>query len=191
MMTTRRGDPLGDVVSAMQKAIRRGDPRLAGYFALELAYANFDTYCWRRLTICAAEDCWGALHGAFEALQAAYWRVKSEEKKPVERSSCRLLLTKAVLLLAQAKKCRDADHLLCFLYEGQQAHADELAAAILEAHADPEHLPELPEYAYDCHTARGKRAGKPRQHFFRDECEALEPRQPGFFDDRVPPRPEP
>ena len=33
---TKRGYEFGEVSSAMQKAIRRGDTRLAGYWALEL-----------------------------------------------------------------------------------------------------------------------------------------------------------
>ena len=46
---TVRGYQLSEVVSAMQKAIRRGDARVAGYFAIEMFESGFDQYCWRRL----------------------------------------------------------------------------------------------------------------------------------------------
>ena len=35
-LRTKRGYDLGEVASAMQKAIRRADTKLAGYWALEL-----------------------------------------------------------------------------------------------------------------------------------------------------------
>ena len=50
-MITKRGYDLGEVASAMQKAIRRADTRLAGYWALELWHSGFGPYVWRRLLI--------------------------------------------------------------------------------------------------------------------------------------------
>ncbi len=41
----------------MQKAIRRGDTRLAGYWALELWGSGFGNYVWKRLLTVSAEDC--------------------------------------------------------------------------------------------------------------------------------------
>ncbi len=58
---TVRGYDLGEVVSAMQKAIRRGDARLAGYWAIELFESGYHGYAWRRLLTISAEDCWGIL----------------------------------------------------------------------------------------------------------------------------------
>ena len=39
-----------------------------------------------------------------------------------------------------------------------------------------------PDYAFDCHTLRGKRAGKTKADFFREEQRALRPWQPGLVD---------
>ena len=58
---TVRGYRLGDVVSALQKTIRRGDARLAGYFAIEMFESNFAAYAWRRLLTISAEDCAGVI----------------------------------------------------------------------------------------------------------------------------------
>jgi hypothetical protein len=41
----------------MQKAVRRGDAKLAGYWALELWASGFGQYVWRRLLTVSAEDC--------------------------------------------------------------------------------------------------------------------------------------
>ena len=40
-----------------------------------------------------------------------------------------------------------------------------------------------PDYAFDCHTLKGKRAGKTKADFFREEQRALKPFQPGLFDE--------
>jgi replication-associated recombination protein RarA len=56
---TKRGYSFPAVSSAMQKAIRRGDAKLAGYWALELWASGYGQYVWRRLLTVSAEDCWG------------------------------------------------------------------------------------------------------------------------------------
>jgi hypothetical protein len=37
--------------------------------------------------------------------------------------------------------------------------------------------------AFDCHMLKGKRAGKAKADFFREEQRALSPWQPGMFDE--------
>lgn len=44
----------------------------------------------------------------------------------------------------------------------------------------------IPEYAFDCHTKKGRVAGKTREQFFKDEQKALQPREPGLFDHLIP-----
>ena len=55
--TTKRGYEFGEVSSAMQKAVRRADTRLAGYWALELWASGYGNYVWKRLLTVSAEDC--------------------------------------------------------------------------------------------------------------------------------------
>jgi hypothetical protein len=43
----------------------------------------------------------------------------------------------------------------------------------------------IPDYAFDCHTQKGRKMGKSKAEFFRDEQAALEPFQPGLFDDLI------
>jgi len=75
---TTRGYGLNEVVSAMQKAIRRGDERLAGYFTIELFESGFEQYAWRRLLTISAEDCARIITQEVKALTAPSWCGRSE-----------------------------------------------------------------------------------------------------------------
>ena len=44
----------------------------------------------------------------------------------------------------------------------------------------------IPPYTFDVHTRKGKKLGRTKIEFFREEYEALIPRVPGLFDDLVP-----
>jgi hypothetical protein len=78
----------------------------------------------------------------------------------------RIFLTKAVLLLAQAYKCRDADHAQIYLYD-RQVFSDEAVRQYLEQLKPEERVEEIPEYAYDCHTSKGRKAGKTKDEFMQ------------------------
>src|SRR5438094_2200316 len=71
-LRTIRGYNFGEVSSAMQKAIRRGDVQLAGYWALELWSSGFGNYVWKRLLTVSAEDCWGIITQEIKALHDSY-----------------------------------------------------------------------------------------------------------------------
>lgn len=176
-LLTVRGHALLDVASALQKAVRRGDARLAGYWAIELFESGYREYLWRRLLTVSAEDCWGVITHEVEALYRS-WQVIDQQKK----GGGRIFASKAVILLAQARKCRDADHLTNLVYD-PKAVPDEVLEA--ELRAARESSVAIPDYAFDCHTAKGKRAGKTKREFFRDEHAALDPREAGLFDGDV------
>lgn len=173
-MKTVRGYLLGEVASALQKAIRRGDARRAGYWAIELFESNFREYLWRRLLTISAEDCWGVITHEIEALYRAWQQIDRTKK-----GGGRIFAAKATLLLAMARKCRDADHLTNLVYDPRRVDERQLMADLEEARRAPE---PIPEYALDCHTQAGRAAGKTKADFFRDEHGALQPRQPGLFD---------
>jgi hypothetical protein len=92
----------------------------------------------------------------------------------------RIFISKAVILLSLAKKNRDADHLQNFVYDQCKGIDAELLAADLRK--APRYVP-IPDYAYDCHTQKGRRQGRTKADFFKDEQRALRPWQPGLFDD--------
>jgi replication-associated recombination protein RarA len=173
MMTTR-GYVLSEVVSAMQKAIRRGDARVAGYFAVEMFESHYTAYAWRRLLTVSAEDCAGIITQEIKALHDS-WLVIDKQKK----GRGRIFLAKAVVLLCQAGKSRDADHLTNLVYDPKALDEARLERALTEARAKPE---PIPEYAFDCHTSKGAKRGKTKTDFFLSEYDALNPRTPGLFD---------
>ena len=176
---TKRGYEFGEVSSAMQKAIRRGDTPLAGFWALELWTSGYGNYVWKRLLTVSAEDCWGILTQEVKALHDGYALVNATV--PAKQAKGRIFISKAVILLCAAKKNRDADHLQNFVYDKMAGlNADKLAADLLAAGREA-----IPDYAFDCHTQKGRKMGKTKAEFFRDEQAALEPFQPGLFDDLI------
>lgn len=183
---TKRGYDLMIASSAMQKAIRRGDGRLAGYFAMEMVDSGYLKYVWRRLFIISAEDVFGLITGEVEALYraseiVAKGEVNKAKAHPERRTSAPLFPVKAAILLALAAKSRDADNLINVGYDRNSVTVEELAGAVAEAQASPERV-EIPEYAYDYHTLKGRRAGESVEKFIVHENRALNPHQHGLFD---------
>lgn len=176
-LRTIRGYNFSEVSSAMQKAVRRGDAQLAGYWALELWSSGFGKYVWKRLLTISAEDCWGILTAEVKALHDSYLVVN--DGVPAKQARGRIFISKAVILLCLAKKSRDPDHLQNFVYD-QQTGLDENTLAE-ELRSSGEYV-QIPDYAYDCHTRAGKKQGKTKADFFKAEQAALEPFQPGLFD---------
>jgi replication-associated recombination protein RarA len=172
---TTRGYDLSEVVSALQKAIRRGDARIAGYFAIEMFESNFAAYAWRRLLTVSAEDCAGVITQEVKALHDS-WVVIDKSGK----GRGRIFLSKAVVLLCQARKSRDADHLTNLVYDPQAVDEAKLTKALDDGRKSAE---PIPSYAFDCHTRKGKNLGKTKADFFIEEHDALKPRVPGLFDD--------
>jgi replication-associated recombination protein RarA len=179
-LNTKRGYSFPAVSSAMQKAVRRGDAKLAGYWALELWASGFGQYVWRRLLTVSAEDCWGILTQEVKALHDSYTEINVNT--PAKTLKGRIFISKAVILLCLAKKSRDADHLQNFIYDQQAGLEPETLTDELEAAG--EYVP-IPDYAYDCHTPQGRRMGKTKAEFFKAEQEALNPFIPGLFDDLI------
>lgn len=175
---TKHGYNLYDVASALQKSIRRGDVRLAGYMALEL-FPRYSNYCWKRLLTVSAEDCYGcvtkevkALHDSFEFINKGK---KADDKKG------RIFISKAVIILCQCPHSRDADVLQNFIYDKQLSLTDEQIEQLMDEVAKDR--PEMPDYVYDVHTRKGKRSGKTKAEFFVEEDAALYNRQPSLFPD--------
>ena len=98
-MVTRSGLSFWEVTSAMQNAIRKGDYELAGFAMWELL-PQYTAYLRKRLLVISAEDCFGVITKEVEPL----CEIGTEES-----------LTRALALLCEAKKNRDADYFVCNL----------------------------------------------------------------------------
>jgi replication-associated recombination protein RarA len=141
----------GEVASALQKAIRRGDERAALFWASELDLAGYGGYVWKRLRIIASEDVGLADTETVIAVRALYdnWL---ESKKAQDEGAMPLFLVHAVLLLARARKSGVTIHAWMAFYEGNRQSMGM----------------EIPDHALDMHTARGRRMGRGKQHFLEE-----------------------
>jgi hypothetical protein len=77
------------------------------------------------------------------------------------------------VILARCRHSRDADELLLLVAERIPDHDFDEAVRQCEAIAADDTDWSIPEWVYDVHTRRGKRMGRTRQQFLRDEHEAL------------------
>lgn len=174
MLYTKNGHSMYDMVSLLQKAIRRGDAEVAGYAANELR-GRYNAYLWRRLLAISAEDCYGIMTKEIEALREAD-DVYNQKRKGYEREP--LFISKAITLLLYARKNRDADYFSCNLMQSERVKDyDEYL------HIEDCGFSGMPSYAYDCHTLEGKRRGKTVADFIVDEQKSLKPKQEGMYDE--------
>ena len=151
---TPGGHLCGEVASALQKSIRRGHEQEALHWASELDLAGYGGYVWKRLRIIASEDVGPADSGVAVQIRVLYenWLEQRKTDKGDDSLSAALnagiFLVHAVILLARAPKSRIVDHALMVMYEGERATV------------------EIPDYALDKHTARGRKMGRGHDHFF-------------------------
>jgi replication-associated recombination protein RarA len=146
---TPAGHRCDEAASALQKSIRRGEEREALFWASELDLAGYGNYVWKRLRIIVSEDVGLASTETVIAVRALYenWaELRKTVKSPYE-GFVRVVLLHAVCLLARAPKSRMLDHVLIAMYAGERPQF------------------EVPDYALDRHTARGRRLGRGYEHF--------------------------
>lgn len=177
---TVNGYSLYDVASALQKSIRRGDIRLAGFMALEL-FPRYSEYCWKRLLTISAEDCYGVITKEIMALYEGF-KIVNKGKKGDDLKG-RIFISKAVILLCTCPHSRDSDVLQNYVYDRKIGLSDDEINALMDEVRSES--PEIPDYVYDVHTLQGKRAGKTKRDFFIEEDAALSNRQASLFDDIV------
>ena len=136
--------------SAMQKSIRRGDEDGALFWAIELSESRFGDYVWRRLRAITSEDIGLAeplMTAVINALHESY-REQAKKSTGVKHPE-RLFLVHAVLLLCRARKSKLVDWTQFIHYLG---HNDDLI--------------EVPDYAYDKHTQKGRTLGRGWDFYF-------------------------
>ena len=122
------------------------------YWAVDMYLTGYDEYAWKRLRIMASEDVGPAepnLPATIEALYHTYTDLK--KKKDETHAPQRLQFVHAVILLATARKNRIVDHALIHHFGNHTSLKRD-----------------IPDYALDKHTARGKRLGRGAEHFFAE-----------------------
>lgn len=151
-LKTKRGDRLDEVVSSFQKEIRRGNELMAKYWALELNQSGFWRYCFRRMQVIAGEDIGLANPEAMILVSSTYSSLLLQDKVKKIIEVDNNIIGFVVMYLARSPKSR---------------HVDYLGGVILKRN-EQGWKPEIPEYAIDEHTERGREAGKDDNEFFRD-----------------------
>jgi replication-associated recombination protein RarA len=152
---TNNGYDLFEVVSALQKCIRRGLEDDALFWAVELSVSNYHEYCWKRMLIISSEDI-GEAEPALSAKINSLYQMFTKLKSKNDEKHCpeRLFLVHAVIVLCRAKKSRYVDWQTCYAFG---CHGSRLR--------------EIPDFALDKHTQRGKAMGRKMAHFIEIGCE--------------------
>jgi replication-associated recombination protein RarA len=151
-LTTEGGYLNSECTSAMQKCIRRGLEEEALFWATELDLAGYGAYVWKRLQIIASEDIGLADPNVCVQVRALYedW-VEQRKNAPKERRNVtgRLFLVHAILICVRAKKSRMVDTATITMYESERPQR------------------EIPDFALDMHTSKGRGAMRGVDHFFK------------------------
>lgn len=153
---TRHGYPLDEVVSALQKCIRRGMTDEALFWAVEMNESGYGAYAWRRMMVIASEDIGLADNNAIVMVMALYRA--SEIMREARKGNAEVKrgqpwneesILHAVAYLARTSKNRDM--------------AD--AYSTIKVRMERGQLLEIPDVAIDQHTTRGRRRGRGEEHF--------------------------
>lgn len=129
--------PLDQVISALQKEIRRGNEENAMFWAMELCDNGFSAYLRRRLCTIVNEDC---SDGAVIFVNAALslWEISNKKKSDVND----MALARIILKMCRCVKTREADDFFCTVNLKKESLRME-----------------IPDYAVDCHTKEGRKNG--------------------------------
>jgi replication-associated recombination protein RarA len=142
-----------EVASALQKCIRRGLEEEALFWAAEIE-TKFPDYLWKRLTVIVNEDIGLADPQTIvlvETLRQQYNYLRKKSNSPSER----LVLCNAIVAMCRAKKTRLADDMQAVVYRRREFKNWRL---------------EIPDFALDKHTQKGRRMGRSVAHWRTEGC---------------------
>jgi replication-associated recombination protein RarA len=164
-LETQTGYRYDEVISSLQKCIRRGDEENAMYWAVELV-EKFPSHVWNRLEIISHEDI-----GLGDMTVVMFVKTCKEQwiaLKKLNNKSRNMILANAVAAMCRAKKTRLGDH---------------LGIISFRRHPDKYRQP-VPDVGHDKHTAAGRRMGRSFDHFFEEGAKLIpSPYQDDFAHD--------
>lgn len=149
---TKGGYDAFEVMSALQKAIRRGKEEEAMYWAFEIEGTN-PSWLWKRLMIISTEDVGLAdptVCTTIKTLWDTYDKMKEKAKGKTPESH---ILGMAILTLCRASKNHEALY-FPMVINWWRKYLDWRI--------------EIPDYALDVHTRRGKKMGRGRNHWYSE-----------------------
>ncbi|MFN3378914.1 MAG: hypothetical protein ACK41O_05625 [Runella zeae] len=156
---TKNGYAGEEVISSLQKCIRRGNEQDALFWAVELYESGYAEWCWKRLRIISSN--------ISSEIWALYSMAKESSKNKEDKAEPqRLFLTHAIIKLCRAKKSRLIDWVLIWAW---------IRHPFLKT--------AIPDVALDKHTTRGRMMKRSWKHFF-DEGSFLVNHEPQHFEER-------
>ncbi len=146
--------PADEVISALQKEVRRGHTDNACRLAYELIQTSpeLEEKLWIRLMVISVEDVGFGNTQAPVLVKALY---DMHEKFSLGALDRPLFAIHAVRFLCKSEKDRSSDELINWIKQNDT-------------------LPEIPDYAIDMHTKRGQEMGRDIKHFY-DEASKVDP----------------
>ncbi|WP_405150827.1 hypothetical protein OG589_18910 [Sphaerisporangium sp. NBC_01403] len=151
-VTSVRGFPADELISALQKSVRRGLMENALLIAREMyeSSAELEEVMWSRLLVMSCED---AGTGTFAEPVVVDTLYRMHQRMARDAGDRWLFAVHAVRFLVSSTKDRTTD---------------ELGLWAVHMLRSGERLPEIPEYALDMHTRRGQEMGRDFTHFLRE-----------------------
>lgn len=162
--TTRNGIPADEVISALQKSIRRGLHEQAIEFAYEMYITSpqLEEKMWRRLLTISVEDVGFGDVSAPVLIHSLFEMRKNFAYADGDRP---MFFMYAIRYLCQCPKDRSTDCLKNIVMN-KFAHG---------------YVPEIPDYALDMHTRRGQAMGRDVVHFLEEASKVI-PQMEGYDD---------
>jgi len=151
-LQTKNGYKLDEVVSALQKEIRRGNELMAKYWALEMNESGYWRYCFRRMQVIAGEDIGLANPEAMILVSSTFSALLAQERIKKVFHIDNNVIGFVAIYLARSTKSR---------------HVDYLGGVILKQ-KEKGWKPDIPIYAIDQHPERGRDLGKSDYDFFKE-----------------------
>lgn len=153
---TRNGFAADEIISSLQKSIRRSKVEEACEFAYELYISSPQLLdkLWRRLLTISVEDI------GFGNLNASvYVNAMNEMRKnfPYDDGDQPIYFIHAIRILCESTKDRSSDYLKNIIIKGFAMGKK----------------PVIPDIALDKHTKRGKEMGRGSKHFFEEATKVI------------------
>ncbi len=147
-LKSKHGLAFDEVYSALQKSIRRSNTEYAIRIGYEIYESGevYEEFMWKRLMVISVEDVGLAEPSAANLVYTLYRMHENYEYDACDRA---LFFIHAIRYLCSCKKDRSSD--IC-----KNIVLHELKQGI---------TPEIPDYALDMHTRRGREAGRDVMHF--------------------------
>lgn len=167
-LKTKSGVNADEVISGLQKSIRRGEVEDAVAFGWEMYITSeeLENYMWKRLQVISVEDIGFGDVSAPVLIRSLNEMRKEYDFKAVDRA---LFFVHAIRYLCKCEKDRSSDML----------------KNIVEKEFQLGRKPEIKDYVLDMHTRRGQEMGRDEKYFY-DVASKVIPEKKGAHDKYFP-----